>query len=215
MTQLNRQTYQIDRPTRRCAFTDQPLQPGESYMATLIEPPLEPVAESPDQSPVENRDSSDGHPVARSGPTGSTDGLALKRLDVSMQAWQEGSRPEHLFSYWKTTVPQPSEKKKPFVDDQVMINLLRRLAETDQPQRIAFRFVLTLLLMRKKLLRYDHSENRSGQSPQTEEWWKLTLKPGPWSDGQPLQLEVLNPKLDEHQIKQASEQLSEILDTEL
>ena len=227
MTQFTGPTYQIDRPTRRCAFTDQPLQPGDLYMATLVElspPPHSPHSPDSPNPPApgdanpsvdQNNAPADDRPSSPPSPADGTDGFTLKRVDVSMQAWQRGDRPPNLFSYWKTKVPQPTEKKQPFVDDQVMINLLGRLADTDQPQRLAFRFVLTLLLMRKKLLRYDGTETRPHESDPPQEWWKLTLKPGPWSDGQPQQLEVLNPRLDEQQIKQASEQLGEILETEL
>lgn len=89
------------------------------------------------------------------------DGDELVRVDISPEAWEEGKRPEHLFSYWKAVVPEPNEKKKTFVDDEVLLNLLERLADAEQPQRIAFRFVLTLILMRKKLLRYDKTIQRT------------------------------------------------------
>ena len=72
-----------------------------------------------------------------------------------------------LFSHWESTVPQPNEKKKIFVDDAVLMNLLVRLADTDQPQRLAFRFVLALILMRKKLLRYEGAQKRPDTSRPT------------------------------------------------
>lgn len=89
------------------------------------------------------------------------DGDELVRVDISPEAWEAGKRPEHLFSYWKAVVPEPNEKKKTFVDDEVLLNLLERLADAEQPQRIAFRFVLTLILMRKKLLRYDKTIHKT------------------------------------------------------
>ncbi len=203
MSQFNTPTYDIERPTGTCAFTGRQLEPGERYVATLIE--LE-------------------EPVEGDAKPGSA--LPFKRLDVCMAAWEEGSRPERLFSHWISTVPQPTEKKKLFVDDAVLMNLLSRLADTEEPQRLAFRFVLALILMRKKLLRYDRTERRpkpapeAGGTPETEEIWivtpKLDVSKGPmgkWHDSE--QYEVLNPQLDEAQIQQVTEQLGEILEAEL
>ncbi|QNN23708.1 hypothetical protein HED60_15990 [Planctomycetales bacterium ZRK34] len=152
------------------------------------------------------------------------DGDNLKRLDICQQAWDEGKRPDDLFSYWKATVPQPQEKKKLFVDDAVLMNLLERLADADQPQRIAFRFVLTLIMMRKKLLRYDKTDKRTIDAPEgqqiEEEWWvltpKLDLSKGPlgkWDDSR--KLEVLDPHLDEEGTRAVTDQLSQILQAEL
>ena len=105
------------------------------------------------------------------------------------------------------------------------MNLLRRLADADQPQRIAFRFVLMLILMRKKLLRYDRTEHRpiddgtDASQPPTAEWWIVTPKAdlskgplGKWSDET---IEVLDPGLDDDQIKQVTDQLGEVLNAEL
>lgn len=154
------------------------------------------------------------------------DGDELRRIDISNEAWEEGKRPENLFSYWQAIVPEPEEqKKKLFVDDGVLMNLLERLADATQPQRQAFRFVLTLILMRKKLLRYDRTEARPIEEP-TEggpveaDWWvvtpKLDLSKGPlgkWDDSRTL--DILDPRLDEEGIRAVTDQLSEILQAEL
>lgn len=189
MTQFNAPTYEIERPSGQCALTGRALQPGEPYIATLVE-----------------------------------EGDTLRRIDVCTEAWEEGRRPQQLFSYWRTTVPHPAERKRVFVDDEVLLNLLQRLADADQPQRIAFRFVLTLILMRKKLLRYDRTERREATGADgatiTQEWWRLTPKLDPskgplgkWDDS--TRIEVLDPHLDEAGIRQVTDQLSEILHSEL
>ncbi len=209
MTQFNSPAYEITRSSGQCALTGRTLEPGEAYMSTLVE--TDPAAGG--ASPVQ--------------------ALGLQRVDVSMEAWDEGRRPERLFSHWKSIVPQPNQKKKLFVDDEVLMNLLRRLADADQPQRIAFRFVLALILMRKKLVRYEGTQKRSetitvptengaGSEVKTveREWWVMTPKLdvrkgqfGKWNEEE--QLEILDPHLDETQIQQVTEQLNEILDAEL
>ena len=152
------------------------------------------------------------------------DGEDLKRMDICAAAWDEGNRPDNVFSYWRAVVPQPNQKKKLFVDDEVLMNLLRRLEDATQPQRVAFRFVLALILMRKKLVRYDRTDRRLINNPAGEEveqdWWQLTpkldLSKGPmgkWNDDE--KIEVLDPHLDEQQTRNVTEQLSEILHAEL
>lgn len=224
MSQFNATTYDIQRPTGVCAFTGRTLEPGETYYATLIE--------LPDDIDTEAQPSASSEPLAEtagaagsnpSTPTSPENALGLKRLDVSADAWQQGNRPDHLFSFWKSTVAQPTEKKKLFVDDGVLMNLLRRLENTDKPQRLAFRYVLALILMRKKLVRYDGTEDTTetvdGETV-TRQYWKLTPKldvskghMGKWNEDETLR--VLDPKLDVTQIEQVTTQLGEILEAEL
>lgn len=184
MSQFNAPTYDIERPTGVCAFTGDTLQPGDPYIATLIEVPLEQQTE----------------------PNAS----GFKRIDVSVEQWEAGNRPDHLFCYWKATVPVHEEKKKLFVDDDVLLNLFRRLEDTDQEERLAFRFVLGLILMRKRVLRYEATEKREEDT----EWWLLTAK-APQPGAERESLAVLNPHLDDERITQVTEQLSQILEAEL
>lgn len=148
------------------------------------------------------------------------EGDLLRRVDVSLDAWQEERRPENVFCYWKAAAPEPNAKKKMFVDDEVLMNLLERLADADQPQRVAFRFVLALILMRKKLLRYDRTERQAEADGASQEWWVLTpkvdLSKGPlgrWDEARTFR--ILDPHLDEEGIRAVTDQLSEILQAEL
>jgi hypothetical protein len=211
MTQFNATTYDIERPTGVCAYTGRPLQPGDKYVATLVE--YDPASVLQGEQPK---------PAAGA--------LGLKRSDVSLEAWEAGQRPDGMFSYWLTTVAEPNAKKRMFVDDGVLLNLFRRLADTDQAERVRFRFVLGLILMRKKMLRYDGSEMRTvdndvlhdgeSQGPRKLEYWKFTPKLDPakgpmgkWNEQDPL--EMVNPQLTDDQVVQVTEQLSEILEAEL
>jgi hypothetical protein len=124
MSQFNAPAYDIERPTGVCAFTGRAFDPGEPFMATLIELP-----EEQRQAMAE-------------GKSAAAAALGFKRLDVSMDRWTAGDRPEHLFAYWKTVAPESNKKKRLFVDDDVLLNLLRRLEDAADEQRVAFRFVL-------------------------------------------------------------------------
>ncbi len=131
----------------------------------------------------------------------------LDRLDYSLQAWEGGQRPARLFSSWRTTMPEPGGKAKPFVDDEVLLNLFHRLADDQQPQRIAYRFVIALILLRKRLLKQDATRHEDGRSI-----WLMRLKGDP-ADAPAV--EVVDPHLSEDQVREVSDQLGEILRGEL
>ena len=135
------------------------------------------------------------------------------RLDFSEQAWEAGERPERLFSYWRTTVPHPEEKKNPLVDDEVLVDLFARLSDDDRPQRIAFRFVLGLILMRKRLLKF---EGRTAEQIDAEageqEFWLMRAK---GTDPEAPPMRMINPHLTDDDVKELTDQLSEILQSEL
>ncbi len=188
MSQFNQATYDVARPTGQCVFTGRAFEPGEAYMATLVECDAEDVAASAGAS-----------------------ALGLRRVDVGMDAWEAGQRPPRLFSHWRAVAAAPTQKKRLLVDDQVLLNLMQRLEDTDDPQRLAFRFVLCLILMRKRLLRYDGAEQRECGDA-TQEWWLIRQR-GQQDDDRTWH--VLNPHLDESRIEQVTSQLGEILEAEL
>lgn len=125
----------------------------------------------------------------------------LVRVDVAPEHWAAFDKADVLGS-WQTTMPRPEAKKKLFVDDAVLLDVFGRLADTTDAPKLNFRFVLGLILMRKRLLAYDGSATRDGQ-----EWWRMKVKGRP--DAPPL--ELLNPHLGEAQVAEVSGQLDAIL----
>ncbi len=130
------------------------------------------------------------------------------RRDFSLNAWEAGARPDGLYSYWKTIVPPPDAKPKLLVDDTVLMDLFERLAADERPQRIAFRFVLGLILMRKKLLKFT-----GRQTEGTTEFWLLQGRGS--GDVTPASYEVINPQLSDDDVRELIDQLSEVLQSEL
>ena len=129
----------------------------------------------------------------------------LQRRDFCAEYW-ESEKPD-VFCHWKTKLPEPGQKKQLFVDDQMLMAFFERLGrETDQ-EKIDFRFVLTLILMRKRLLKYYESRTEDGK-----EIWRLRIPGDKSAEGL---VEVVNPHLDEEQIEQLSSQIGEILHPDL
>lgn len=132
------------------------------------------------------------------------------RLDYCPREWESGTRPERLFSYWRTTVPASDAKEKILVDDSVLMDLFERLGQDTREQRIAFRFILALILMRKRLLRYVRRVN-GGNEGDNEIWF---MRPKGSDPDSPL-IEVINPQLSEEDIRELSDQLTEVLQGEI
>jgi hypothetical protein len=133
----------------------------------------------------------------------------LERIDVAAEHWEAFDR-SGLLAFWQTVMPRAEEKKKVFVDDEVLCTLFERLAEASEPAKIHFRFVLGLILMRKRLVLYDstrHEEGPGGSGPR--DVWVVRMK------GREDKLDLVDPKLDEKQVMEVSQQLGEILNEEL
>ena len=129
----------------------------------------------------------------RETPTG------FERVDVCMSAWPQFDRKD-VVAFWTATMPALEQKKKLFVDDEVLCDLFERLKETAEAPKLNFRFVLGLILMRKKMLIYDTSRTEDGK-----DIWVVHFK------GREDELDLLNPKLDEAQVMEVSQQLGQIL----
>jgi hypothetical protein len=126
----------------------------------------------------------------------------LERRDFSVAFW-EAQKPE-VFCFWRTKLPHPEEKKKVFVDDEMLMAFFERLTDETEPERLNFRFVLALILMRKRRLKYEATKEEAGQ-----EVWTLRVV------GEKRCVDVINPHLEEEQIEQLSEQMGQVLHADL
>jgi hypothetical protein len=86
----------------------------------------------------------------------------LERRDYCAEAWS-GPPPE-AFSFWSGRIPQPQVKRLPPIDTDLLLDCFQRLAGQDDPDRIRFRYIVALLLVRRKKLRLiDPEEGVRGQ----------------------------------------------------
>lgn len=124
------------------------------------------------------------------------------RRDFCAEYWNE-NKPT-VFCYWKTKLPRPDQKKHLLVDDDMLMAFFDRLGAETEQEKINFRFVLTLVLMRKRRLKYDSSKTNDGK-----DIWRLRLT------GTQDFVEVVNPNLDESQVAQLTTQIGQILQVAL
>jgi len=161
--------YQIGRSPGRCAETGRAFEPGETYVAALVE---------------------------REGEEG------FERVEYSDGAWSGGARPDRLFGYWRATASAPGEKKKPFLDDGSLLELFDSLEDAED-ERAALRFVLTLMLLRKRMLRHVGQRHRQDRREM------LVRRAGEPAEAPAIS--VLDPGLGAAEVESIAAQLEPIL----
>ena len=171
-------SFQLGRFTAACASDGRALVPGEPIVATLCD-----------------------------APAGDESGHEFVRRDFAVEAWKAGARPQGLVCFWRTTAPEPDAKKRLLVDDDTLMELFDRLEGDDRAQRVADRWLMCLILLRKKLLRHVRVD-REGE---TEHW--LVQKRGMDETIPPIR--VLNPRIRDEDLQELSEHLGEVMQSEL
>ena len=126
----------------------------------------------------------------------------LLRRDFSAEFWEREKPPAYCF--WKTKLAVPNEKKELFISDDMLMAFFERLAHETEPEKVSFRFVLALVLMRKRRLKYDSTKMDGAR-----EVWRLKMA------GDKNFVEVVNPHLNEDQIEQLTSQIGQILQADL
>ena len=86
------------------------------------------------------------------------EGAELKRYDYSVEAWT--GPPAEAVGWWKSQVPDQTAARKHWAPNDVMLHFWDELAE--QPDRQDMRYVLTLLLIRRRVFRLEE-ETRDAQ----------------------------------------------------
>ena len=130
------------------------------------------------------------------------EGESFRRVDFAADAWD--GPPEGCFCCFKSRTPVKEKKKKLLVDAEMLIGFFCRLEDETERVRVQFRFVLALLLMRKRLLQYESTTMTDGQ-----EVWEMLLT------YDKSRHRVVNPHLTDDQIEDVSQQLSAILHSDM
>lgn len=179
MLQVGGPSFAVARPTGICAATGRPLAPGERFVATLVE----------------------------RGTGVDAPGEGLERLDFALDAWSSGARPGpefRVFGSWRSVVPE-SAARAPSVDEDALLDLFDQLGENAEPKAAALRYLLALLLIRRKSLVYEGATDgvllvRHRTPPGT-----------PKNAPRPPTLEVIDPGMDDRLIAEATEALGALV----
>lgn len=133
MTRVSGSGYDVSRAKGVCAATGTPIRPGDAYVAAVVE---------------------------RAGEEG------LERLDYGADAWAGGARPvSPVFAHWRAVMDPPGENRRQVLDDAALADLFEQTADGVGTGEgggagragVAFRYLLALMLVRRKFLRHEGS----------------------------------------------------------
>ena len=127
------------------------------------------------------------------------DGEEFERRDYSAESWQ--GPPDGAIGWWKNRMPRADEKKLVLAPPEVLIDLVRQMEQF--PERAKSRYLLALMLMRKKLLRPAESSADADSMPEN------TLRVEVIADGSTIDVPVC--EISRSESDQLSEQLNELL----
>ncbi|MCL2304141.1 MAG: hypothetical protein FWC43_02215 [Planctomycetaceae bacterium] len=134
---------EIPRCTKFCAVTGREIVPGQTVFSVLLE-----------------------------------EGGNYKRIDYSHEGWQErrkgrpknsGETEGQILGWWKHQLPVLSDKKVKLAPNDILLTLFEQLAE--QPDKQDLRYVLVLLLIRRRVFRLEKEEKAGDGEP----WDKITV----------------------------------------
>lgn len=141
-----------------------------------------------------------------------TDRYTRKDLCTECSQRQEDTI-NKAFSYWRTKAPSKDDKnKRPRISTDVLIDFFEKTADDDAPDKINFRFVLALMLMRKKVLIYD----RSDRDEAGREIWMMHFRADEGSTCRKAgrAVSLVRAELDEEQIACVAQRVGELFEME-
>jgi hypothetical protein len=119
------------------------------------------------------------------------------RRDYSPEAWQ--GPPPGAFSFWQGRISAGAAPRRPPIDDELLLDCFARLESQAEPSRLAFRYVLGLLLLRRKRFKIENTRQEGGQEV-------LVLRCGKGG-----RHEVVNPGLTDEEMEAVQEDVFQAL----
>jgi hypothetical protein len=122
----------------------------------------------------------------------------LIRHDYAGEAWT--GPPQMVFGFWTGKVPPENSSGLPGVDDDMLLDYFLRLSAEADSSRTSVRYVVALLLMRRRKLKFDEAVMEDGQEilvlrcTQTEEKYR-----------------VPNPRLTEEELNSVQDEVFKLL----
>ena len=80
----------------------------------------------------------------------------IQRRDLCAEAFAATPRPDNALAWWSSRLPSGTEKKEKLAPNEALTDFFESLA--DRPDEAALRYVLALLLTRRRVLRFEREE---------------------------------------------------------
>ncbi len=124
---------------------------------------------------------------------------AFTRKDFCVECWDKKGEGD-FFSYWKAKVPKKPETVQRYATIDVFYDLFNKLENEKDVSRVNFRYVLSLYLMRKKVLKLKTSHKSNGN-----EYLVLhNVKEG-------KDTEVLKPQLSKEEVLAVTDEIGKLV----
>ncbi|MCE9530780.1 MAG: hypothetical protein K8T89_06605 [Planctomycetes bacterium] len=120
------------------------------------------------------------------------------RKDYAADAWP--GPPANSAAYWCGRIPASGAARRPTINEEWLIDCFTHLSEATEPAQRNFRYVVALLLMRRKRLKFDDVKLVDG-----EEY--LLLRDARTG----ARYEVLDPRLNEAEANAVQEEVFRVL----
>ena len=166
------ENWRIPRRTRVCARTGATLDASRPFYSALVE---------------------------KSGPVRAED--AFERLDFSPEAWPEADKTTFL-SFWRNKGREGESGRGAAIDYDRLLEFFDSLEGSEEPGRRLFRYVLALILVRRRRLRLEGMDR-------TPEGDRLRLHDR--REGG-RRLEALAPEAGREELEKVQERLNHIFD---
>ncbi|HJZ94751.1 MAG TPA: hypothetical protein VKE40_28050 [Gemmataceae bacterium] len=83
------------------------------------------------------------------------------RKDYAADAWP--GPPPDAVAWWAGRIPEAGRPAKPTINEELLVDCFEHLSETPDPARQRFRYVVALLLMRRKRFKFEDARKREDQ----------------------------------------------------
>lgn len=87
----------------------------------------------------------------------------FRREDLSEEAWSERNDNIQPFSFWRSTFELPPPAEPETLEKATAEDLLRRYMEENDPEKANARYILALMLERKRLLKQIEQQEANGR----------------------------------------------------
>jgi hypothetical protein len=130
----------------------------------------------------------------------------LRRLDFSLDAWAAGvSQPSaEVFASWRARGGQRDQRPDPVLGDEQLAAIFHDMEEAGDQRHLRFRYLLALLLIRRRLYRVVGTDKDEGKSV-------LQLVRRGEGGGETTPIRVVDPGLDESSLEEMLEQVGAVL----
>jgi hypothetical protein len=82
------------------------------------------------------------------------------RKDYAAEAWP--GPPEGAVAFWSGRIPAIGRAARPTINDELLLDCFAHLGDSAEPAKRNFRYVVALLLMRRKRFKFEDARKRDG-----------------------------------------------------